>query len=289
MYRTIISFQTLFCFLLFVSPFVEFVIPGGDMYTLACVVGVVAFVGVGLEAKGRQNTFCRHYCRCSLFDLLGYAVIRMPLPVDMALCIKLVAVTGIWCYCRLNVTPSCENNGYMVDDSGRLGAVCHRTATRLWGVKELPFRVCFDRNVWKSSPFGGYLSVVIALLFSYVLQENCLSQYRGACSCALWSFLWRWCYQTLGPPGVRLVLPSFCFLTLKYLSGKRIMRFGGFVLFAMGFPAVGMLLYGYRPDSADARILVWRVCGKLSPSILLWESVQEDSQHIICRRRPNTL
>lgn len=53
MYRTIISFKTLFCFLLFVSPFVEFVIPGGDMY-LACVVGVVAFVGVGLEAKGRQ-------------------------------------------------------------------------------------------------------------------------------------------------------------------------------------------------------------------------------------------
>ena len=47
MYRTIISFKTLFCFLLFVSPFMEFVIPGGDMY-LACVVGVVAFVGVGL-------------------------------------------------------------------------------------------------------------------------------------------------------------------------------------------------------------------------------------------------
>lgn len=34
----------------------EFVIPDGDMY-LACVVEVVAFVGVGLEAKGRQNTF----------------------------------------------------------------------------------------------------------------------------------------------------------------------------------------------------------------------------------------
>ena len=41
----------------------------------------------------------------------------------------------------------------MVDDSDRLGAVCYRTATRLWGVKELPFRVCFDRNVWKSRPF----------------------------------------------------------------------------------------------------------------------------------------
>ena len=35
------------------------------------------------------------------------------------------------------------------------------------------------------------------------------------------------------------------------------------MLFAMGFPAVGMLLYGYRPDSADARILVWRVCGEV--------------------------
>lgn len=42
--------------MLFVSPFMEFVIPDGDMY-LACVVEVVAFVGVGLEAKGRQNTF----------------------------------------------------------------------------------------------------------------------------------------------------------------------------------------------------------------------------------------
>ena len=152
MYRTIISFKTLFCFLLFVSPFVEFVIPGGDMY-LACVVGVVAFVGVGLEAKGRQNTFVVTIADVLFWICWGYAVIRMPLPVDMALCIKLVAVTGIWCYCRLNVTPELRNMVIWWMIVAGFGAVCHRTATRLWGVKELPFRVCFDRNVWKSRPF----------------------------------------------------------------------------------------------------------------------------------------
>lgn len=150
MYRTIISFKTLFCFLLFVSPFVEFVILGGDMY-LACVVGVVAFVGV--RGKGQAKYFCRHYCRCSLLDLLGVCSNPDATTVGYGIVHKT--------RCRnrhLVLLPSQCNTGvakygYMVDDSGRLGAVCHRTATRLWGVKELPFRVCFDRNVWKSRPF----------------------------------------------------------------------------------------------------------------------------------------
>lgn len=53
MYRTILNFKTLFCFLLFAAPFVEFVIPGGDTYLASAVgffLGVIArwMIGAGL-------------------------------------------------------------------------------------------------------------------------------------------------------------------------------------------------------------------------------------------------
>ena len=178
MYRTIISFKTLFCFLLFVSPFVEFVIPGGDMY-LACVVGVVAFVGVGLEAKGRQNTFVVTIADVLFWICWGYAVIRMPLPVDMALCIKLVAVTGIWCYCRLNVTPELRNMVIWWMIVAGLGQSVIGLLQGFGVLKSFHSEFALTGTFGNPGPFGGYLSVVIALLFSYVLQEKLSFAIRG--------------------------------------------------------------------------------------------------------------
>lgn len=56
MYRTILNFKTLFCFLLFAAPFVEFVIPSGDTY-LASAVGFTAFAGILFEVQYRKNTY----------------------------------------------------------------------------------------------------------------------------------------------------------------------------------------------------------------------------------------
>ena len=262
MYRTIISFKTLFCFLLFVSPFVEFVIPGGDMY-LACVVGVVAFVGVGLEAKGRQNTFVVTIADVLFWICWGYAVIRMPLPVDMALCIKLVAVTGIWCYCRLNVTPELRNMVIWWMIVAGLGQSVIGLLQGFGVLKSFHSEFALTGTFGNPGPFGGYLSVVIALLFSYVLQEKLSFAIRGCLFVCLMVVSLALVLSDSRSTWCAACAAVFLLLYLKYLSGKRIMRFGGFVLFAMGFPAVGMLLYGYRPDSADARILVWRVCGEV--------------------------
>ena len=158
MYRTIISFKTLFCFLLFVSPFMEFVIPGGDMY-LACVVGVVAFVGVGLEARGRQNTFVVTIADVLFWICWGYAVIRMPLPVDMALCIKLVAVTGIWCYCRLNVTPELRNMVIWWMIVTGLGQSVIGLLQGFGVLKSFHSEFALTGTFGNPGPFGGFLSL----------------------------------------------------------------------------------------------------------------------------------
>lgn len=218
MYRTIISFKTLFCFLLFVSPFVEFVIPGGDMY-LACVVGVVAFVGVGLEAKGRQNTFVVTIADVLFWICWGYAVIRMPLPVDMALCIKLVAVTGIWCYCRLNVTPELRNMVIWWMIVAGLGQSVIGLLQGFGVLKSFHSEFALTGTFGNPGPFGGYLSVVIALLFSYVLQEKLSFAIRGCLFVCLMVVSLALVLSDSRSAWCAACAAVFLLLYLKYLSG----------------------------------------------------------------------
>ena len=44
---------------------------------------------------------------------------------------------------------------------------------------------------------------------------------------------------------------------------KRALKTGTAVLLATAIPVAAMLLYHYRPGSADARLLIWRVCGEI--------------------------
>ncbi|MCD8318783.1 MAG: hypothetical protein LUC45_08125 [Paraprevotella sp.] len=262
MCRTIISLRTLFCFLVFAMPFVEFVIPGGDLY-LACVMGAVAFVGVGLEVKGRQSTFVVTHVDVLFFVCWGYALVRMPLPVDMALCIKFVAVAGIWCYCRLTVTSDFQNTVLRWMIMAGLGQAVIGLLQNFGVLKSFHSEFALTGTFGNPGPFGGYLSVVLALLFSYVLQEKLSFVTRGCLFvCAVVVSL-AWVLSDSLAAWCAAFAAVFLLLYLKYLSGKRLMRFGVFLLFAIGFPAVAIFLYSYRTDSADARMLIWKVCGEI--------------------------
>ena len=71
-----ISFKTLFCFLLFAAPFVEFIIPGGDVY-LASVAGICAFAGVLLEIRHRKSAFTVSSVDILFWICWGYAVAQI--------------------------------------------------------------------------------------------------------------------------------------------------------------------------------------------------------------------
>lgn len=262
MYRTILNFRTLFCLLLFATPFVEFVIPGGDTY-LASAVGFTAFAGILFEVQYRKKTYTVTWEDVLFFICIVYATIRMPRPIDMTLCIKLVAVTGIWCYGRLNANADFQDAvaRWMI-----VSGLCMSAIGLLQGLgvlKSFHSDFIVTGTFGNPGPFGGYLAMTTTLLFSYMLQEKrssvtkkflflcfmmmvlalLLSDSRSACCAA----------------GVSILL----YLAIKYPLKKRLIKLGVAVLLTVVVPAIAMLLYYYRPGSVDARILIWRVCGEI--------------------------
>lgn len=262
MYRTILKFKTLFCFLLFAAPFVEFVIPGGDTY-LASAVGFTAFAGILFEVQYRKNTYVVTWEDVLFFICIVYATIRMPRPVDMTLCIKLVAITGIWCYGRLNANADFPG----VVARWMIGAGLCMSAIGLLQVlgvlKSLHSDFIVTGTFGNPGPFGGYLAITTTLLFSYMLQEKLSSvtkKFLFLCfmmtvlALVLSDSRSAWCAA-----GVSILL----YLYLRFPLKKRLLKLGCAVLLTVLVPVTTILLYYYRPGSVDARILIWQVCGEI--------------------------
>lgn len=257
-----ISFKTLFCFLLFAAPFVEFIIPGGDVY-LASVAGICAFAGVLLEIRHRKSAFTVSSVDILFWICWGYAVARMPFPVDISLCMKFVAVSGIWCYGRLNATPEfrCTVVWWMVASGVGQSVVGLLQGLGVWDSFHSEF--VMTGTFGNPGPFGGYLAVTAALLFPYVLRERQPFAMRSflfvcfmvvALALVLSDSRAAWCAVC-----VSVVL----FLYLKHPFENRIVKVGCAVSLAVGIPVAVLFLYNYRPASADARMLIWRVCGEV--------------------------
>ena len=103
-YKGTVYLRILFCFLLFVAPFVEFLIPGGDVY-LAGAAGIVALAGIAFGRTRRQRTLFLSRVDVLFVICWIYVAFNMPLPLDGGMGIELIAMGAIWGYARLHDTP----------------------------------------------------------------------------------------------------------------------------------------------------------------------------------------
>ena len=112
-------------------------------------------------------------------------------------------------------------------------------------------------------PFGGYIAMAAALTLPCMSQGR-LSPYRRgllfAClAIAISALVWSgsraaWC---------AFLSAALLFLYLKIPARRQKLKWGITILWVMSIPIASMLLYLYRPASADARMFIWRVCGDM--------------------------
>ena len=264
-----IGIEDIFCFLLFAAPFVEHIIPGGDLY-LACVAGMTAFAGISREAGRREKVLAISHADLFFMACLLYMAARMPRPVDMGLCVKLLSVSGIWFYVRLNATAGFQRKvaGWMMVAGS--GQAFTGLLQGLGVLESFHSGFAVTGTFGNPGPFGGYLAMVAALLLPCLLQGGQSSLRRG-CLCAGFVLMVAalalsdsraaWCAV-----GVAVLL----FLYMEWPWRKRAMKKAVAVLLAIALPIAAMSLYSYRPGSADARLLIWAVCGQLISQSPLW-------------------
>ena len=161
--------KNIFCFLLFASPFVEYIIPGGDLY-LASMVGIAAFAGVLQEMKSRNDALAITGYDLLFMAYLLYVVSRMSQPVDTGLCIKLLAALGIWLYARRNATAEFQRKvaGWMVIAGGGQAIIGLLQGSGL--LESFHSGFAMTGTFGNPGPFGGYLVMVFALLLPYMSQ-----------------------------------------------------------------------------------------------------------------------
>lgn len=259
---TVAGIRQLCCLVLFGAPFAEAAMPGGDVY-LACMAGIVAFAGIAAEAWCGRTAFVPGKTDFLFGACLVYAAARMPLPVDAGLCVKLVAMAGIWCYVRLQNTPEFRRTAALWMIAGGTVQATIGLLQGLGAQDSFHSEFAVTGTFVNPDPFGGYLAVVAALLLPYVLQaKTSVATRTGWCAClaiVVAALVWAdsraaWCAAC-----VAILL----YFLMETPARKRALKTGTAVLLATAIPVAVMLLYHYRPGSADARLLIWRVCREI--------------------------
>ena len=261
-YTGTVYLRILFCFLLFVAPFVEFLIPGGDVY-LAGAAGIVALAGIAFGRTRRQRTLFLSRVDVLFVICWIYVAFNMPLPLDGGMGIELIAMGAIWGYARLHDTPQFRRAvGRWMIMVG-LGQAAVGLLQGCGFLDSFHSEFAVTGTFGNPGPWGGYLAVVAAFLLPYAMQEGLTPVKRGALLGGMVMITVAMVWSDSRAAWCSLGVAVFLFFYLKYPVRKRMFKIVGSALLAAVVTVAVTVLYGYRPASADARILIWQVVGKI--------------------------
>lgn len=254
--------MSLMLLLLFSTPFLMHVVIGGEGYWVAAT-GAAAFTALCLQSGKKGLALRLSSVDVVLAVCLGYMLLNLHRPVNVVLCIELLTLTGIWAALRqqearrfrwwaavgMALSASLQALVALLQYAGVLGS------------RHPEFLV--TGTFGNPGPLGGYLAMGFAISWPLLFGRTGRSGWQKG-GLLLGGTLLTAALVVAGSRAAWLAVGlAICVFHLRSLTGKK--RSAWLLLSGLGILAVGaaLMLYTYRPASADARLRIWSVCGTM--------------------------